>query len=120
MLGQQARLRHGVAAIAGNYLIIELRESGAFVALVHLRSGSIRVALGEHVKTGQMIAECGNSGNSTQPHVHVQVMSSADLSVAQGVPMTFRHFREWSRGAERPQIRESGIPGEETIVEPLP
>jgi murein DD-endopeptidase MepM/ murein hydrolase activator NlpD len=33
---------------------------------------------------GERYAICGNSGNSTQPHVHVQVMTSADLSVAGG------------------------------------
>ena len=119
-LGQAARLRQGVEAIAGNYLIIALRDSGAFVALVHLRAGSIRVALGEEVTTGQPIADCGNSGNSTQPHVHVQVMDSPDLSVARGVPMAFRRFREWPRGARHPQIRESGLPGEGAVVEPLP
>lgn len=120
MLGQPARLRQGVAAIAGNYLIMALHDGAVFVALVHLRAGSIRVAIGETVTTGQQLAHCGNSGNSTQPHVHMQAMDSADLSVAQGVPMAFRGFSEWSGRAEHPQIRESGIPGEGSVVEPLP
>jgi murein DD-endopeptidase MepM/ murein hydrolase activator NlpD len=119
VLGQGARLRQGVPAIAGNYLVIALPESGAFAALVHLRAGSLRVAAGDRVTTGQPIADCGNSGNSTQPHVHVQVMDSADLSVARGVPMAFRRFREWPRGAQRPQIRQTGIPGEGAVVEPF-
>jgi hypothetical protein len=119
-LGQAARLRRGVNAIAGNHLIIALRDSRAFVALVHLRAGSISVALGEEVRTGQPIADCGNSGNSTQPHVHMQVMDSPDLSVAQGIPMAFRHFREWPRGAKPLRIRESGLPAEDAVVEPLP
>lgn len=119
-LGQRARLRQGVGAIAGNYLIIALRDSGAFVALAHLRAGSTRVSIGEEVTTGQQVAECGNSGNSTQPHVHVQVMDSPDLSVARGVPMAFRRFREWPGGAKPIQIRESGLPGEGAVVEPLP
>ena len=118
-LGQAGRLRQGVGAIAGNYLIIALRDKGVFVALVHLQAGSIRVALGEEVTTGQPIADCGNSGNSTQPHVHVQVMDSPDLSVARGVPMAFRRFREWPRGAKHPQIRELGLPAEGAVVEPL-
>lgn len=119
-LGQSARLRRGVAAIAGNYLIIALPDSGAFVALVHLRAGSIRVAIGDEVRVGQPIADCGNSGNSTQPHVHVQVMDSLDLSAARGIPMAFRRFREWPRGAKGFQIRESCLPGEGAVVEPLP
>jgi murein DD-endopeptidase MepM/ murein hydrolase activator NlpD len=119
-LGQAARLRQGVGAIAGNYLIIALRDKGVFVALVHLQAGSIRVAIGEEVTTGQQVANCGNSGNSTQPHVHVQVMDSRDLSVARGVPMAFRRFREWPRGAKHPQIRELGLPAEGAVVEPLP
>ena len=118
-LGQPARLRQGVGAIAGNYLIIAVRDSGAFVALVHLRSGSIRVAAGEEVMAGQHVAACGNSGNSTQPHVHVQAMDSPDLPVARGVPMAFRRFREWRPGAKQFEIRESGIPGEGSVIEPL-
>lgn len=120
ILGQRERLRQGVGAIAGNYLIIALGDSGAFVALVHLRVGSTRVAVGEKVTTGQQIAECGNSGNSTQPHLHLQVMDSPDLSVAQGVPMAFRRFREWPRGTRHFLDRESGLPGEGAVVEPLP
>jgi peptidase M23-like protein len=120
MWGQRGRLRRGVPAIAGNYLVIELRDSGAFAALVHLRAGSVRVAVGAEVTTGQPVAECGNSGNSTQPHVHVQVMDSPDLSVARGVPVAFRRFREWPRGARGPLNQEAGVPGEGAVVEPLP
>ena len=119
-LGQPARVRQGLGAIAGNHLIIALRDSGEFVALAHLRGGSMRVAIGEEVTTGQPVAECGNSGNSTQPHLHLQVMDSPDLSIARGVPMAFQRFREWSRGAKHFQVRESGLPGEGAVVEPLP
>lgn len=119
-LGQPARLRRGLRAIAGNYLIIALRDSDAFVALAHLRAGSVRVSTGDEVRTGQPVAECGNSGNSTQPHLHLQVMDSEDPSAAQGIPLAFRHFREWSRGAQHVQVRQSGLPSEGAIIEPLP
>src|SRR4051794_3580500 len=69
-LGQASRLRRGINAVAGNHVIIADRGSGAFVALVHLRMGSLGVGVGDEVAAGQQIAECGNSGNSTQPHVH--------------------------------------------------
>ncbi len=119
-LGQQARLRKGVGAVAGNHVVIALRDGGAYVALAHLMTGSIRVAAGEAVTVGQPVASCGNSGNSTQPHVHVQVMDSADPSVARGVPMAFRDFRERRRGANEFRVRESGLPAEGALVEPLP
>lgn len=119
VLGQRARLRRGVAAVAGNYLILALPGGNAFVALVHLRLSSTRVAVGETVSVGQPVAECGNSGNSTQPHVHLQVMDSADLREARGLPITFRGFREWPRGAAAPRARESGVPAEGSVVEPL-
>ncbi|MEQ4208325.1 M23 family metallopeptidase [Actinopolymorpha sp. B9G3] len=119
-LGQAARLRQGVTALAGNHLVIAMRHESAFVALAHLRAGSVRVTVGEKVTAGQRVADCGNSGNSTHPHVHVQVMDGPDASAAQGVPMAFRRFREWSRRADHFQIRESGLPEEGAVVEPLP
>jgi hypothetical protein len=118
-LGQAARLRQGVTAVAGNYVTIALPGSGTFVALAHLQAGSVRVAVGRQVVEGEQIATCGNSGNSTQPHVHVQVMDSADLSVARGVPMTFRRFRSWT-GRARSRVVERGLPDEGAVVEPLP
>lgn len=118
-LGQASRLRQGVGAVAGNYLTIEHRGGGVFVALVHLRAGSMRVRVGDEVVVGQQLAECGNSGNSTQPHVHVQAMGGADVGVARGVPIVFRDFREWPRGSRYFHDRESGLPGEGAVVEPL-
>jgi hypothetical protein len=117
-LGQPARLREGVNAIAGNHILLRLAE-GVFVGLVHLRTGSLRVAPGDRVRTGEPIGECGNSGNSTQPHVHVQVMDSADLSVARGLPMVFRDYREWRRGRTGSEVRNRGLPAEAAIVAPL-
>lgn len=120
MIGQRDRLRQGVTAVAGNFLILALPDAAAFVALVHLRAGSQLVEVGDRVTTGQPLAECGNSGNSTQPHLHLQVMDSADLSVARGLPVLFRHYREWPRGHKDPLVREAGVPGEGSVVESLP
>jgi murein DD-endopeptidase MepM/ murein hydrolase activator NlpD len=71
------------------------------------------------VAEGEQIAACGNSGNSTQPHLHLQVMDSADLAVARGVPMSFRRFRSWIDRASS-QVVERGVPDEGAVVEPLP
>lgn len=118
-LTQAARLREGVAGLAGNHVVVELAGGGAFVALAHLRSRSLQVVVGDTVSAGQPVAECGNSGNSTEPHVHVQAMDGPDPALAGGVPMTFRRFREWPRGAVESRIRDAGLPEEGSVVEPL-
>jgi murein DD-endopeptidase MepM/ murein hydrolase activator NlpD len=62
-----------------------------FVLLAHLRRGSIAVEVGDQVRIGDQVAVCGNSGNSTQPHLHVQVTDSVDWDRARGIPMVFDH-----------------------------
>jgi hypothetical protein len=90
VLGQAGRARRGAAALAGNHVVIATATGGPFVALAHLRRGSLRVRPGDVVRPGDGVGECGNSGNSTQPHVHVQVTDSERFEHARGVPMVFR------------------------------
>ncbi|HEY9331013.1 MAG TPA: M23 family metallopeptidase [Streptomyces sp.] len=79
----------GPGAIVGNHLVLDLGD-GTYAMYAHLRRGSLRVRVGEEVRAGQMLAECGNSGNSTEPHVHFQLMDDPDLDVAVGIPFTWR------------------------------
>jgi hypothetical protein len=118
-LTQAARVRGGAGAIAGNHVILELEGRGGYVVLAHLRAGSIRVRTGEAVAAGRELAACGNSGNSTQPHVHIQVMDSADPFTARGLPMSFRKYQVWRRPGGPPVVVEQGIPNESEVVEPL-
>jgi murein DD-endopeptidase MepM/ murein hydrolase activator NlpD len=75
------------------------------------------VRKGEPVAAGQEVGACGNSGNFTQPHVHIQLMDSADPYTAHGV--SFRDYRVWSpRGSVT--VVSHGIPHESEVVEPLP
>lgn len=93
-LTQAGRLRQGgIRAIAGNHVVMALSPSGPYVAVAHLRHGSVCVEPGDRVRTGDQIGECGNSGNSTEPHVHVQVTDSVDWAVARGLPLAFRDAR---------------------------
>ncbi len=57
------------------------------------------------VAAGDVLGACGNSGNSTQPHIHVQVTDSVDWSWARGLPMLFRR----AEGGEAWMPRESEI-----------
>ncbi len=90
-VGQAARVRAGAAAVAGNHVVLSLRPGGPYVLLAHLRSGTVRVVPGDQLAAGEPVGECGNSGNSTEPHVHVQVTDSITWETAKGLPIVFRH-----------------------------
>ena len=64
------------ANLGGNYVILDC--GGVFPLFAHLRCGSIRVRTGQEVQSGTLLGAVGNSGASLQPHLHFQVMSSAD------------------------------------------
>jgi hypothetical protein len=115
---QGSRLRRGVRAVAGNHVIVALDEDGPFVLLAHLRERSPFVRSGDRVSTGQPIATCGNSGNSTQPHVHIQVMNSLDLLTTRGLPMAFRDYVAWPRDGTEPRRVAQGMPGQRERVAP--
>lgn len=66
-------------AVGGNYLLIEhSKKQYSFIA--HLRNDSTLVRAGDSVKLGQKLGECGNSGNSAQPHIHYHLQNSATHS----------------------------------------
>jgi hypothetical protein len=112
-LGQAGRVREGAAAIAGNHVALTLGPAGPFVLTAHLRRGTVRVAAGDVVSAGEQLGECGNSGNSTQPHVHVQVTDSTDWPRARGLPMAFRRRRPGSIGA----AGDAWMPAEGEVVD---
>ncbi len=78
----------GPGFIVGNHVTIRTDE-GLYATVAHLQRGSVDVRVGDVVRRGTPIARCGNSGNSTEPHVHAQIMDRQSLLSAQGVPMIF-------------------------------
>jgi len=91
MLGQARRARRGAVGLAGNHVVLALGAEGPFVLLAHVQSGSVQVQPGQPVSEGDVLARCGNSGNSTEPHVHLQVSDSTDWTNARGLPFAFRN-----------------------------
>ena len=118
-LTQAARVRGGPGAIAGNHVVLELAPGGPYVVLAHLQAGSLRVRPGDPVGAGQPLGACGNSGNSTQPHVHLQAMDSPDAATARGLPLSFRTHRAWPRAGGMPVEVHDGVPADGQVVEPL-
>jgi murein DD-endopeptidase MepM/ murein hydrolase activator NlpD len=97
-----ARLR----SLLGNYVI--MRRGDVFAAFAHLAPGSVAVAPGQSVGNGDVLGRVGHTGNSTAPHLHLQLMDSTDLMHARGVPCAFRTYEIMRNGSwERV---EKGIP----------
>lgn len=64
---------------AGNQIVIDI-GSGRFAMLAHLKEGSATVEEGDQVRQGQLLGRCGNSGNTSQPHIHFQIQSSPEFT----------------------------------------
>ncbi len=67
----------------GNHVVLE-RDDGVRLVFAHLKQGTVAVAQGQHVRPGDLLGAVGNSGNSTEPHLHVH----AERDGA-GIPLTF-------------------------------
>ena len=93
--------------LCGNYVIVE-GEAG-FAMYGHLRIGSVAAKRGSRLRSGDVIGRVGNSGNSTMPHLHFQVMDGADPLKASGVRSAFRSY-ELLEGGAWVQVRD-GVPG---------
>ena len=79
---------------AGNGVVIDIGD-GLFVQFAHLRMGSVPVTEGQQVAVGDVVGRCGNSGNTAEPHLHMQVQDSPksvnqhQLDAMQGELQTF-------------------------------
>jgi hypothetical protein len=107
MLTQAARARAGAAGLAGNHVILELDDRRAYVVLAPARG----LAAGGGGPAGRRrpgARACGNSGNSTQPHLHVQVMEGTDPFSARGLPMSFQRYRLWPRSGGPAVVDRAG------------
>lgn len=81
----------------GNYIIIRHTEN-EFSFIAHFKRGSILVAVGEEVKQGQTVGRCGNSGHSTEPHIHFHLQDGPNIWTAAGLPVRFSDFLVASAG----------------------
>ncbi len=93
-------------SMAGNHIYLRLDETGTFLVLAHLKKGSIKVKEGQHVNEGEFLAQVGNSGSSSEPHLHIhhqrQDPSKISMFLAEGLPLYF----QTEKGAMMPERGE--------------
>ena len=66
--------------MAGNHVILDI-GGGRHVLYGHLKQGSLRVHVGDDVRRGQVVGQVGDSGNSGEPHLHLQVQNKPTFDV---------------------------------------
>jgi len=88
----------GVGRVVGNHVVVDLGD-GRYALYAHLQRRSAAVRPGDVVTAGQPLGRCGNSGNSSEPHLHFQLMDRPAPAFAAGLPFRFAQ-RETPRNGE--------------------
>ena len=81
----------------GNYIVIKHAEN-EYSLIAHLQQYSIIVNEGQNVKYGDIIGKVGNSGNSTEPHIHFQVMNDKNIEACTSLKIRFLNNLELIKG----------------------
>ncbi|MDO9258189.1 MAG: urea transporter [Bacteroidales bacterium] len=92
----------------GNSIIIR-HLPGLYTQISHLKRGSFKVAKGDYVKRGDLLAACGNSGRSPEPHLHFQVQTTPMLG-AKTIYYPFAYFHQ--NGKTEKELHQFLVPAE--------
>jgi hypothetical protein len=79
------------ADLRGNHIIIQ-HENNEYSVIAHLAPGSVIVKIGDKVKQGDIIAKCGNSGNTSEPHVYFQIQKDKNFFLSASLPIGFKNI----------------------------
>ena len=85
---QQIGTRNSAQPI-GNGVVID-HSDGEFSLLAHMQPGSLRVGVGDAVDSNTVLGLVGNSGNTTEPHIHYHLQDGPDMATAEGLPVRFK------------------------------
>lgn len=80
-----------IATLAGNHVILRIGPS-RYAMVAHLQRGSVAVRVGQRVRRGDVLGKLGNSGQTTAPHLHFQLMDAPAPLAAEGIPFVFDRF----------------------------
>jgi len=103
-------------SVVGNAVFIEHSEHEVSV-IAHLKLGSVRVKRGQKVKRGEVIGLCGNSGNSSEPHIHYHLMNTPIIQDATGIKVFFNNLEVEKNGEKQRKRDYSPVKGE--VLRPL-
>jgi murein DD-endopeptidase MepM/ murein hydrolase activator NlpD len=100
--------------VGGNHVVLDIGH-GHYAFYAHLQPGSLKVKLGDHVKRGQVLGLVGNSGNSTEPHLHFHVGDSISPLGSEGLPYALDSFETKAKSGAVTKHKQE-IPLEDELV----
>lgn len=95
----------------GNAVVVKHREN-EYSVFAHLQMGSALVEVGDSVSRGQQIGKCGNSGNSTEPHLHYHLQHSPVIQDGLGIKCYFDNVKVRSSGEAATKDGYSPVKGD--------
>lgn len=121
--------------VDGNHVVIDI-GGDVYAFYAHMQKNSLKVAVGDHVKRGQVLAKLGNTGNTSGPHLHFHLMDGPSVLGSSGLPYVIDSFAvagqipeaefeaskgpegDWSKGLSgKPIPRHGQFPMNLTIVD---
>ena len=111
-LPDQAIGTRNTKAVAGNHVMLDLGH-GEYAMLAHLRQGSVAVEAGQRVVAGAELGRCGNSGNTSEPHLHFHLQDAPEFGQGNGLPAFFERYT--ANGA----VVERGEPVKGQTIAPI-
>ncbi len=94
-------------APAGNHVVIKMDDTH-YALLAHMKQGSASVFEGDQVQIGQRLGECGNSGNTSEPHLHFQVQRYPELFAEGGFTYPVK-FNGTTRIRGKSRLSQDGL-----------
>jgi murein DD-endopeptidase MepM/ murein hydrolase activator NlpD len=77
--------------IRGNFIVIKHNDK-EYSSIAHIMQNSFMVNIGDKVRQGEIIAKCGNSGNTSEPHIHFQLQTGKSFFLSAGLPIAFSNI----------------------------
>jgi hypothetical protein len=81
-----------IGNVDGNHVILDL-GGGVYAFYAHMQKDGVLVHVGDHVTRGQVLGKLGNTGNTSAPHLHFQLMDGPSALGSQGIPYLIDSFQ---------------------------
>lgn len=84
-----------VLSMEGNHVYLQMEGTGTYLLLNHLKKDSVTVKVGDDVQPGDVLGRVGNSGSTSEPHLHIHHQRQNPLQtlhpiLAEGLPLYFQ------------------------------